>query len=234
MNVLAFDTCFAACSAAVRLERHAAGAPVIALRFEPMAAGHAERLLPMIGELLEEAGCAFADLDALAVTEGPGTFTGIRVGVAAARGLALATGLPVRAATSLHVMAAGAARELAGELPGHDLAVCADARNGQVFAQLFSADLAPLGPALLAAPHDVANGPGDRPLLCVGSAAEAVARAARHGSRGGRARLPLLLPAATDLAALAPALPVRSPPVPLYLRSADATAQAGRSLPRAP
>ncbi len=101
MNVLAIDTCFGACSAAVGLSlgesrqsssRHP---NQLFCRYEEMATGHAERLMPMIEEVMHDAGRTFAELDAIAVTEVPGSFTGLRVGVAAARALALATGLPI-------------------------------------------------------------------------------------------------------------------------------------------
>ena len=104
MNVLAFDTCLGAVSVAVRwqgpggdwLTRHA---------HEARERGHAERLIPMMAEVMEEAGLAFSDLHRIAVTVGPGTFTGVRVGVAAARGLALASGVAVVGTTTLAVMA---------------------------------------------------------------------------------------------------------------------------------
>src|SRR5690606_26907179 len=102
-------------------------------RYEEMATGQAERLMPMIDEVLRESGRKLQDLDAIAVTEGPGTFTGVRVGVAAARGLALATGLPIRATTSLHVMAHRALAEVGRAFPEGLLAVSVDARGGQVF-----------------------------------------------------------------------------------------------------
>ena len=73
--------------------------------YEPRATGHAERLFPMIAEVMDGAGLAFSAIDRIAVTLGPGTFTGVRVGIAAARALALATGKPVVAMTSLAVMA---------------------------------------------------------------------------------------------------------------------------------
>ncbi|MEM5709777.1 tRNA (adenosine(37)-N6)-threonylcarbamoyltransferase complex dimerization subunit type 1 TsaB, partial [Elizabethkingia meningoseptica] len=80
MNILAIETSGAACSAALLC-----GGALLE-RSEPMARGHAERLIPLIGEVLAEAGAAYADLDLVAVTVGPGTFTGMRVGLAAARG----------------------------------------------------------------------------------------------------------------------------------------------------
>src|SRR5690606_21629765 len=121
MNVLAFDTCFGACSAAILWNGQ------LTWRYEEMATGQAERLIPMIGEVLDQSGASLRDLDTIAVTEGPWTFTGTRVGVAAARGLALATGLPIRATTSLHVMAHRAISELGEAAAGSVLAVCVDA-----------------------------------------------------------------------------------------------------------
>ncbi|MCH7931874.1 MAG: tRNA (adenosine(37)-N6)-threonylcarbamoyltransferase complex dimerization subunit type 1 TsaB, partial [Proteobacteria bacterium] len=90
MNVLALDTATAACSVALWSD-----GTVLAQRFATMARGHAEALMPMVEAVMAEAGLAFADLDLVATTVGPGTFTGLRVGLAAARGLALAGGLPI-------------------------------------------------------------------------------------------------------------------------------------------
>lgn len=236
MNVLAFDTCFSACSAAVRWAprasaAQAAGAFATASRFEPMDAGHAERLLPMIREVMSEAGCRFEDLDALALTVGPGTFTGIRIGVAAARGLALATDLPVRATTSLHVMALGAARELGDWGNEQTMAVCMDARNGRLFAQFFGSLAAPLAPAMIGTPAEIIEKSGGRPLICVGSAAAAVAELARSAGVQATVGPTTLRPSAADLARIAPELPEHNPPVPLYLRPPDARPQ-DKALPR--
>ena len=86
MKILAFDTCFDGCSVCVAEQR---GAAVVALssRMERFETGHAERLIPMIGEAMDETRVAFGDLDRIAVTVGPGTFTGTRIGIAAARSL---------------------------------------------------------------------------------------------------------------------------------------------------
>ena len=89
LRVLGFDTSAAHCAAAV-----VCGDRVLAERAEPMTKGQAERLFPLLEELLAEAGLAWSDLDAIGVGVGPGNFTGVRISVAAARGLALSLGIP--------------------------------------------------------------------------------------------------------------------------------------------
>src|SRR5262245_27224040 len=103
MNVLAFDTCLGAVSVGRRL-RHAGGW-LLRDAYLPLSAGHAERLIPAIDEVMSSAGLDFPALDRIAVTVGPGGFTSVRVGVSAARALALATSKPVVATTSLAVVA---------------------------------------------------------------------------------------------------------------------------------
>jgi tRNA threonylcarbamoyladenosine biosynthesis protein TsaB len=236
MNVIALDTCLGACSAAVRwLEQDRPEAPHWreASRYEELATGHAERLMPMIRDILRESGRRIQELDAIAVTEGPGTFTGVRLGVAAARALALATGLPVRATTSLHAIAFQAKDELGDECLHHIIAVCADARNKQVFVQLFGDTAASslTGAQLLTPEAAAALNPGV-PLTCIGSGAEIVAEAARRSGRLVTVRLPRLQPNARHLALLAPALEVRKLLRPLYLRAPDAKPPSNMSLQR--
>src|SRR5580704_978202 len=106
IRILAVDTALGACSAAV-LE----GDVVRAHRFVATERGHAEALAPMVQETMREAEIAFADLDRLAVTTGPGTFTGQRVGLAFMRGLRLALKKPLAGITTLDAMAAAAMAE---------------------------------------------------------------------------------------------------------------------------
>jgi len=238
MNVIAFDTCFRACSVAVLWHEPGptpdAPREHLVSRYEEMATGQAERLMPMIDEVLRESGRKLQDLDAIAVTEGPGTFTGVRVGVAAARGLALATGLPIRATTSLHVMAHRALAEVGRAFPEGLLAVSVDARGGQVFVQFFEAtDGTPLTQAAIMEPKEAAAMFPERPLLCVGSGGQMVVEAALQSGRVVEADLPNLQPDARYLTRLAPQLPERKPLIPLYLRPPDAKPQIGKSLPRA-
>ena len=169
MNVLAFDTCLGGVSVAVRWQG-ARGEWLSCDRFELREGGHAERLMPMIAEVMEEAGLAFADLERIAVTVGPGTFTGVRGGVAAARGLALASGVAVVGATSLAVMAHGA-DELLGPRNEQLLAVAVDARRGMVYLQLFADAQDRTSQPLLLAPEEVAALVGAKPVTVVGSGA---------------------------------------------------------------
>jgi tRNA threonylcarbamoyladenosine biosynthesis protein TsaB len=227
MNVLAFDTCLGAVSVAAGC-RDAAGTWAVTETFELRTSGHAERLMPMIGDTLRDAGLAYADVDRIAVTVGPGSFTGVRVGVAAARALALATGKPVVCMTSLAVMAAGARRELDERRP---LAIAVESRAGMIYFARFDEGGSD-GTPLLLEPAAAAARIGNRPTVVVGSAAAAVAR--ECASLGGvcEIALPHLQPRARWLAEKAPDL---SPAVvvrPLYLRPPDARNQDDKSLPR--
>ncbi|MEM9355768.1 MAG: tRNA (adenosine(37)-N6)-threonylcarbamoyltransferase complex dimerization subunit type 1 TsaB [Pseudomonadota bacterium] len=135
-NILAIDTAGPACSVAIQGTSRG-----VLWRHEPMTKGHAERLFPMINDVMGEAGLTLKDLDAIAVTTGPGSFTGVRVGVAAARGLALATQLQTVTATSLATTARLAATELErkGVRAASDdsITVIQDARRGNLFVQDF-------------------------------------------------------------------------------------------------
>jgi tRNA threonylcarbamoyladenosine biosynthesis protein TsaB len=135
MIVLAFDTCFDACSVCVAQSREA-GTLQLASALERFETRHAERLIPMIEEAMRDAGIAFGAIDRVAVTTGPGTFTGTRIGVAAARGIALSTGIATVGVSSLAVMAEVARRDLGELAKGCDLAVAVDARRCQAYAQL--------------------------------------------------------------------------------------------------
>src|SRR5688572_29158953 len=130
MRVLAIDTALAACSAAVLDTRHLA---VAASETLPMVRGHAEALMPLIARVMDEAGIDFANLDRIAVTTGPGSFTGLRVGISAARGIALAAGKP---AVGLSTLAGYAAPHIAESDESAVVAVV-DARHEHVYLQIF-------------------------------------------------------------------------------------------------
>jgi tRNA threonylcarbamoyladenosine biosynthesis protein TsaB len=218
VSVLAFDTAGNGCSAAVLRDGE-----VAARRFAAMARGQSEQLLPMIDTVLGEASVAIATLDLIAVTVGPGAFTGLRIGIAAARGLALASGVPALGITSFAAVAAQVPR---AALAGRPLVVALDSRRAELYLQAFDTGGVPLGDGALVPPADLAGWVPSGPLLLVGDAAPtlATALAGRH---------PEVVPGpgiadAADIARLAasawrPGLRPE-PPRPLYLRAPDTTA----------
>ena len=233
MNVLAFDTCLGPVSAAIRW-RGAGGAWQERGLREMRERGQAERLMPMLADVMADAGLAFGDLERIAVTVGPGSFTGVRVGVAAARGLALASGLPVVGATSLAVMMHQAVDLLGPALDQRVLAVAADARRGMVYLQLLASGATSAGEATLLPLEDVAAVVGERPVTIVGPAAQMTAAAVAAAGGDAKAALTDLQPDARALARMAAGLAPASPPRPLYLRPPDVKPQAEHSLSRAP
>lgn len=234
MNILAFDTCFDACSAAVL--NTATGQ--IAARFEIMTGGtgHAERLLPMIGEVIGEADISAFALEVIAVTLGPGTFTGTRIGIAAARALSLATDVPVAGVSSLAVMALEAARSCEIQRSDGEIAITSDARRGEVYVQVFDRTglIAQSSPQVLGieAAAELARSEN---MTFAGSGAAMIARTAKAAGCSTQAVLPGLLPRAAVLAELASRMDHASLPLkPIYLRAADAKPQSANVLLRAP
>lgn len=229
MYILAFDTCLDGVSVAVA-RADPAGVRVLWETSERRRAGHAERLMPMIIAALAGAGVGFAEIGRIAATCGPGSFTGVRTGIAAARALALAIGCPAVGVGCLAAIACGARAELGQASAGRPLAVALDARLGMVYFQLFDATAQARGAPLLLAPQACAQALGSTPAIVVGSAAAAVVQA---GAAGAEARLPEAEPRASVLALLAAEPAVGQPLKPLYLRAPDAKPQADRVLPRA-
>lgn len=205
MIVLGLDTCLNACSVAV-LD----GERVLAWRSETMARGHQERLAPMAQAVMADAGLAFDRLERVGATVGPGSFTGLRVGVAFAKGLASALSRPAVGIGTLEALAAGASGLVAAAI---------DARRDQIYLQIFE-DGAPLmAPDVLSlgtAAARLAELAMGRPLTLIGSGAPLLADAAPGAA--------ILTPEGCDarvvvrLAAARPATPIR----PLYLRAPDA------------
>jgi tRNA threonylcarbamoyladenosine biosynthesis protein TsaB len=131
MLILAIDTALDACAAAV-LDTEAGR--LIAQESQAMKRGHAEALMPLIARVIEQSGIGFAGLDRIAVTTGPGSFTGLRVGLSAARGIALAANKPVVGVTTLTAYAAPVVSQN-GEQP---VISAIDARHDQVYLQVVS------------------------------------------------------------------------------------------------
>ncbi|ANV98956.1 tRNA (adenosine(37)-N6)-threonylcarbamoyltransferase complex dimerization subunit type 1 TsaB [Bradyrhizobium icense] len=162
MLILAIDTALDACAAAV-LDTSAGG--VIAQESQAMKRGHAEALMPLIARVMKASGIAFAALDRVAATTGPGSFTGLRVGLSAARGIALAAGKPVVGVTTLTAFAA----PIVSESSEHPVISAVDARHEHVYFQMLGGDgsslikatVAPIAEAVAAsrfgAPHLVGN-----------------------------------------------------------------------------
>ncbi|MBV8652512.1 MAG: tRNA (adenosine(37)-N6)-threonylcarbamoyltransferase complex dimerization subunit type 1 TsaB [Alphaproteobacteria bacterium] len=220
MIVLGLDTSAGACSAAVLGD----DGRVRARQRRILARGHAEVLMPMLQEVLAEAALDFTALDLLAVTTGPGTFTGIRIGLAAARGLALASGLPLLGVTSLDAVAAAVPAEARA---GRFLLVAIDSRRDDLFVQAYGTDDEPLGPAqAVAATHlTTVAPPGD--ILVAGDAAERAAAILLASGRAAALAGDCGPPDAAEVAQLArrrwrPDRPVPLP-LPTYLRAPDVT-----------
>jgi len=131
MLILAIDTALDACAAAV-LDTGTSG--VIAMESQAMRRGHAEALMPLIARVMKESALPFAALDRIAVTTGPGSFTGLRVGLSAARGIGLAAGKPVVGLTTLSAYAAPIVSE-GGDQP---VISAIDARHDQLYLQVVS------------------------------------------------------------------------------------------------
>lgn len=216
----------------------ACGAAVLKAGAEPihretlMARGHAEALIPMVADVMQEAGLDFAALDLVAASLGPGSFTGVRIAIAAARGLALATGARLWGTDSLTVMARTALVEAALSAPS-PFAIAADARAGMIYFGLYDAEGQRLdGPLLLsvsAAAHRLPREAG----IVLGSGGALLAEAARQQGRHIEARRPDLEPGVTALAELAAEADDALPSLrPLYLRPPDAKPQGAAQVAR--
>lgn len=230
MRVLAIDTALGACSAAVLDTAHGVlDGGIIASESLPMLRGHAEALMPLIARVMQASALAFADLDRVAVTTGPGSFTGLRVGIAAARGLGLAGKIPV---VGVSTLSAYAAPYLAVDSK-NPVVAAVDARHDHVYLQVFGPDGRTLVAAHLAPLNEAVRAARDAPGSIVGSAAQAIASRLPDNAPdpvtvdgrdapdiGWVAHIGAIVPEAD------------APPKPQYLRPADAQPQNAASLPR--
>lgn len=225
MIVLAIDTAGPACAAAVYDSEQNR---VLAAVSEMIGKGHAEKLLGMIDEVMQISGLALPDLHRIAVTIGPGSFTGIRVGLSAARGLGLALGIEVVGISTLMVMAA-ADREEHGDVAAQgEVLVAMDAKRDEVYAQMFDHAGAPVSAPQLLSVAAYAQ---------MASTAARIAGSARHllSQQPGNLleegsamdRFPI-----EHVARLGSVAPVGARPKPLYLRGPDAKPQTGFAVAR--
>ncbi len=208
LTILALDCSTSACSAAVRGPSGLLAAQRVTGR------GQAEAMVPLVGEVLAAAGCDWPEIGLIGVTVGPGSFTGLRIGLAAARALSLARRIPIAGVTTADLLAfslPAAARQ------GRSVLIAIDSKRDDLFVQLFGADGSPAGEIAAMLPEDaLAAHPG--PLLVAGDAAEAF-----RGLRGDVEILSLLPDAAplSELALLRWGEGTALPAQPLYLRPPD-------------
>jgi tRNA threonylcarbamoyladenosine biosynthesis protein TsaB len=218
VKILAVDTALGACSVAL-LE----GDKIFANIFEPMERGHAERLAPMVDEAMKQAGMEFAVLDRLAVTIGPGTFTGQRVGLAFMRGLRLALHVPLTGVTTLEAMAVAAM----AETKTRKAAAIHDARREEAYLLLQEENQILLPPVVLPFADAVARIAAFGPCALAGTGAAA----AKEKLSGDYALSAVRQPDALWVARLAQQRPAPAEaPGPLYLRAPDAKLPGGKTL----
>lgn len=212
MRLLAIDTALKACSVAV-----ADGAGREVARSALIGTGHGEMLFGMIDAAMADAGVGFHQLDRVGVTVGPGSFTGLRVGIAAARAFALATGCEAVGVTTLAAIAAGAGTER-----GRPVLASLPAGGGLLYAALHDAAGAELDAPRLADAADLAALALARDAVLAGAGAALIAQALAPGEGirivDRRAEPDIL----AVLALAARAVPQSSPARPLYLRAPDA------------
>jgi tRNA threonylcarbamoyl adenosine modification protein YeaZ len=224
MTLLAIDCSANLCAACVydaKTDRE------LGRRALDLGKGHAEHLMTVIGEALTAAGKAYADLSAIGVSVGPGSFTGLRVGVATARGLALALKVPAIGVTTLEALAAETRQAFANR----PVLAALDGGRGEIHAALYD-EFAVLryGPAAITLEEAAAMACAQpvAPVLA-GTAAALVVEAAGRGFAIGPTG------ATADIGIYARLAAAKTPgekPKPLYLREADAKPQAGFILPR--
>ncbi len=222
-RVLGIDSASGACSAALLV-----GGATVANRFEIMQRGQAEALAPMVDGVMNDAGVTADDLDLIGVTVGPGAFTGVRIGLAAARALGLASNTPVAGITTFSAVAAACPD---GDRDARALLVVIESRRDDHFLQLIGAGgIALAEPRALDAsdvPAYVGDHVGSNGVRLIGDGAARLFEAgvltgAILGDGPG-------LPDARHVAALAARVSPEAmkPPIPLYLRPPDVAIPAG-------
>ena len=217
MIVLALDTAGVDCAAAVY---DSGSDSVMGEVTETIGRGHAEHLMHLVDEALAKAGVALSAIERVVVTVGPGSFTGIRIGVAAARGFALSLGIPAVGITTLEVMAAAAGKQD----PGKPVLAAIDAKREEIYLQAFDGNGSPLDEARAVTIDEARAIAGAFDGIVTGTA---VARL----NDAPPAERPDAFPIAI-VARLGAAKPVSEKPKPLYLRGPDARPQAGYAVSR--
>ncbi|WP_169543551.1 tRNA (adenosine(37)-N6)-threonylcarbamoyltransferase complex dimerization subunit type 1 TsaB [Sneathiella aquimaris] len=227
MKILALDTALNACSVALMENTE-----ILLERSEPRARGHAEKLLPMVRDMMTECQIDFAQLNGIAVSVGPGTFTGLRIGLSAARGMALAAGIPALGITTLEALAASVSADQHQTRP---VTIAIDARRQEVYLQSFDPQTlatspVPLAPARAVPIKNVTDFLPKEPFVLLGSGAGLLQEAGMLRALSFEILDLPENPAASRLgriAALRGFETATEPPAPLYLRSPDAKLPGG-------
>ncbi len=228
MRILAIDTSCGAASVAVVESGRVDPLAVIS---RAMTRGHAEALAPMVDEAARSIEGGLASLDRIAVTTGPGSFTGIRVGLSLARAMGLALGIPV---VGVSTLVAFAAHLLSSPRQGV-IAAAIDARHGSAYFQLFEPSGRPLGPPRCDSLRECVRGIGEGPALLVGDAACLLAAEAHRAGLPYDLELAIDAPDIVAVARIGNALdPAANPARPLYVKPPDARPNPSEPIARAP
>lgn len=217
MRVLAIDTALVNCAAAVL--DVSVDSPCLVRRSEEIGRGHAEMLMGMISEVMDRSTTAFAELDRVVVTTGPGSFTGLRVGLSVARGFGLVLKKPVVGVTGLAAIASSVADDLANA----PILVAIDGKGDEVYCQEFASDGSPFDAPGVRRLSEFSSGLSGNTRFA-GSAANRVAESAGYDK--DRILSDQAYPDITEIARLGiKADPKLAVAAPLYLRPPDATPQ---------
>ena len=226
MRVLAIDTALKACSVAVL---DSTSGQMLARETVDMVRGHAEALMPMVSRVMSGSGLIFDDLDRVCTTVGPGSFTGLRVGIAAARGVALAANKPIVGLTTLTAYAA----PLLAKDNASPVTVAIDARHAHVYLQTFLPDGGTVAEPRVAPVTEAVEEARANQARIIGTGANLLAAAWPLDAPRPVEVLQRHAPEIDWIARLGTTVPeTTAPPRPLYLRAPDARPQDAARLPR--
>jgi tRNA threonylcarbamoyl adenosine modification protein YeaZ len=224
MRILAIDTALEVCAAAVLDTERGR----VANETLPMVRGHAEALLPLIQRVMQQADVPFLALDRIAVTTGPGSFTGLRVGISAARGIALAAGKPAVGVTTLSAYAA----PLIAQDDQTSVTVAIDARHDHVYLQVFGPGGRTLVAPRIIGVRDAVRAAARGPMRIVGNGARMLADSWPADQAAPALVEDQRAPDIVWVGRLGVAMDPAAAPTPLYLRAPDAQPQDAARLPR--